>query len=208
MTTPLTADELRPRLELITVIDVRTPNEYAAGHIPGAHNVPLDQIERALPVLARLADRGEIAVVCAYGNRSANACRQLAAAGISAANLVGGTSAWAGDGHPLRRLPGARTRWAMDRQVRLAAGTLVLAGVVLDLLLPGARWFSAAVGAGLALSALSQLLMIVSMTSKSRILIKVGVGQWRPAVSALSPARSIRSCRTRHTSILCLVVTG
>ncbi|MFB7469733.1 rhodanese-like domain-containing protein [Kitasatospora sp. NPDC056184] len=157
MTTPteLTPAQAHPRLAALTVVDVRTPGEYAAGHVPGALNVPLDQLDRALPALRAAAARGELLVVCASGNRSGRACASLAAAGIPAATLVGGTSAWAAAGHEVRRPEGAPARapWAMDRQVRFAAGGLVAAGVVVDLVLPGARWVSAAVGAGLVFSA-------------------------------------------------------
>ncbi|WP_049661551.1 rhodanese-like domain-containing protein, partial [Kitasatospora sp. MY 5-36] len=81
MTTPLTVEQLQPRLGLLTLIDVRSPGEYAAGHIPGALNVPLDQLDRALPALREAAGQGEIAVVCAAGPRADNACRVLADAG-------------------------------------------------------------------------------------------------------------------------------
>jgi rhodanese-related sulfurtransferase len=155
MTTPLTVEQLQPRLGQLTLIDVRSPGEYASGHIPGAHNIPLDQLGRALTALRATAARGELAVVCASGARSTAACEQLAAAGIPAATLVGGTSAWARDGHPLHRPAGARAGWAMDRQVRLAAGSLVAFGLLADLALPGARWLSAAVGGGLIVSALT-----------------------------------------------------
>jgi rhodanese-related sulfurtransferase len=155
MTTPMTVEQLHPRLEKLLIIDVRSPGEYAGGHIPGAHNVPLDQLRQALPVLRAAADRGEIAVVCASGARSASACEKLSAAGIPAATLIGGTNAWTAAGHPLDRPSGAQTIWPMDRQVRLAAGSLVVLGLVADLILPGARWFSAAIGAGLVFSAAS-----------------------------------------------------
>ncbi|MFI2695653.1 rhodanese-like domain-containing protein [Kitasatospora sp. NPDC018619] len=155
MTTPLTVEQLQPRLGQLTLIDVRSPGEYAAGHIPGALNVPLDQLGLALPALREAAGQGEIAVVCAAGPRADQACRQLADAGIPTLTLTGGTNAWAGAGRPLDRPAGARRVWALDRQVRLTAGALVLAGILLDLALPGARWLAAAVGGGLAFSALT-----------------------------------------------------
>ncbi|MFJ8622166.1 rhodanese-like domain-containing protein [Kitasatospora sp. NPDC093550] len=155
MTTPLTVEQLRPRLGQLTLIDVRSPGEYAAGHIPGAVNIPLDQLDRALPTLRGVAEQNELAVVCAAGPRAENACRQLAAAGIPTLTLTGGTHAWSGAGQPLDRAAGARTVWALDRQVRFVAGVFVLAGLLLGLALPGLRWVSAAVGAGLAVSALT-----------------------------------------------------
>ncbi|MEU3572229.1 rhodanese-like domain-containing protein [Kitasatospora sp. NPDC036755] len=166
MTTPLTVEQLQPRLGQLTLIDVRSPGEYAAGHIPGALNVPLDQLDRALPALRQAAGQGEIAVVCAAGPRAANACGRLAEAGIPTLTLTGGTNAWAGAGRPLEQVAGARRVWALDRQVRLVAGSLVLAGVLVDLALPGARWLSAAVGGGLAFSALSNTCAMGSMLSK------------------------------------------
>lgn len=166
MATPVTVEQLQPRLEQLTIIDVRSPGEYASGHIPGAHNIPLDQLDRALPALRAAAEHGELVVVCASGNRSQSACEQLTAAGITALTLTGGTSAWTQGGHPLNRPAGARAVWAMDRQVRLTAGSLVLLGLLADIALPGARWFSAAIGAGLVYSALSNTCAMGNLLGK------------------------------------------
>lgn len=108
MTTPtaLTIDEARSRLDELTIIDVRTPGEYAGGHLPGALNIPLDQIQRSLPDIRHAADLGDVVVVCASGARSENAGRILAENGVSAATLSGGTGAWATDGHELHRSQG------------------------------------------------------------------------------------------------------
>ncbi|MFI9366574.1 rhodanese-like domain-containing protein [Kitasatospora sp. NPDC053057] len=155
MTAPLTVEQLKPRLGQLTLIDVRSPGEYAGGHIPGALNIPLDQLDRALPALRAAAGRNDLAVVCAAGQRAQSACEQLAEAGITALVVTGGTNAWTGAGHAVDRVAGARPVWAMDRQVRLAAGSIVLLGVLADLARPGARWVSAAVGGGLVFSALT-----------------------------------------------------
>ncbi|MEU9077008.1 rhodanese-like domain-containing protein [Kitasatospora sp. NPDC048538] len=155
MTTPLTVEQLHPRLGQLTLIDVRSPGEYASGHVPGALNVPLDRLDQALAALRAAAERGELAIACASGRRAATACRQLAGAGVPARVLTGGTDAWAAAGHPLERPAGARAVWAMDRQVRFAAGTLVLLGLVADRALPGTRRLAAAVGGGLVFSSLT-----------------------------------------------------
>ncbi|MDV9193726.1 rhodanese-like domain-containing protein, partial [Streptomyces sp. SR27] len=54
----LDPDQARTRLAGLTVVDVRTPGEYASGHVPGAVNVPLDRLARAVPALREAAARG------------------------------------------------------------------------------------------------------------------------------------------------------
>lgn len=151
----LTVDQAHARLHELTVIDVRAPGEYAAGHLPGAHNIPLDHLDTALPALRTAAGRGELLVVCASGARSADACRRLAGHGIPAGGLTGGTNAWREHGHTTHGDTGTRARWAMERQVRLAAGSLVLTGLLAGQRWSAARWLSAGVAGGLVFSALS-----------------------------------------------------
>ncbi|PWS52459.1 transporter, partial [Streptomyces sp. FT05W] len=122
--------EAAARLEEFTVIDVRAPGEYASGHVPGALNIPLDRLPEAVPALKSASARGSLLMVCASGVRSTRACEILADADIDAATLAGGTSAWEGDGNGLERPAGARATWPMERQVRFAAGSLVVAGLV------------------------------------------------------------------------------
>ncbi|MFE7750709.1 rhodanese-like domain-containing protein [Streptomyces sp. NPDC057428] len=155
MTTPtaLIPAQAAARLDDYTVVDVRTPGEYASGHLPGAHNVPLDHLRAALPALRTAAARGTLLIVCASGNRSTTACTDLAAAGIPATTLTGGTTAWAGEGHPLHRPDNAKAVWPMERQVRLAAGSLVVLGLAAGTRWRPARRLSAAIGAGLVFSA-------------------------------------------------------
>lgn len=154
----LGADQARTRLHELTVIDVRTPAEYASGHLPGALNVPLDRIRRALPDIRHAAERGDVLVVCASGARSESACKLLAEQGIATATLVGGTGAWAAEGHDLHTPAAceARSGWSMERQVRLTAGSLVLLGLALGLLVhPALLLISAAIAGGLVFSALT-----------------------------------------------------
>ncbi|MFD3848000.1 rhodanese-like domain-containing protein [Streptomyces microflavus] len=157
MSTPtaLIPAQAAARLDDYTVIDVRTPGEYAAGHLPGAHNIPLDHLHTALPALKAAAARGNLLMVCASGNRSTTACTELAAADIPATTLTGGTTAWAGEGHPLHRPHNASAVWPMERQVRLAAGSLVVLGLAAGTRWRPARWLSAAIGGGLVFSAVT-----------------------------------------------------
>ncbi|MFF6803990.1 rhodanese-like domain-containing protein [Streptomyces sp. NPDC012616] len=165
-TAALTADQANSRLHELTVIDVRTPGEYASGHLPGAHNIPLDHLDAALPALRTAAERADLLIVCASGARSAQACRRLADQGITAATLTGGTTAWTHLGHDTHRPPGPRTPWAMDRQVRLAAGTLVLTGLIVGPRWNAGRWLSAGVAGGLVFSALTNTCGMAKILAK------------------------------------------
>lgn len=165
----LDADQARERLAELTVVDVRTPGEYASGHVPGALNVPLDRLGRAVPELREAAARGGLLVVCQSGGRSADACARLAAHGVAAIDLAGGTSGWAARGHGLDRPAGAAAKpvWAMDRQVRLVAGSLVLLGLALGLLVhPAFQLLSAGVAGGLVFSALTDTCGMALMLGK------------------------------------------
>ncbi|WP_371573986.1 rhodanese-like domain-containing protein [Streptomyces sp. NBC_01314] len=167
MPTPrrLGVDQARARLSELTVVDVRTPGEYASGHVPGALNVPLDQLERALPTLK--GSDAELLVVCRSGVRSQKACALLAEHGVTAADLTGGTNAWTAGGHELHRPSGGvRATWAMERQVRFTAGALVLVGLGLGLLHPAWQLLSAGVAGGLVVSALTDTCGMAAILSR------------------------------------------
>ncbi|AWW36223.1 transporter [Streptomyces sp. AS58] len=150
----LDSDEARVRLPELTVVDVRTPGEYATGHLPGALNIPLDALPRAVPALRPLS--GDVLVVCAAGPRSEQARVLLSSEGVDAMTLTGGTQDWARRGHGLDRPePGGRRTWSMERQVRFTAGALALTGLGLGLLHPGWQLISAVVAGGLVFSALT-----------------------------------------------------
>ncbi len=145
----LTVSELAERLEsgrATVLVDVRTPAEFDRLHAAGAVNVPLDELS-----VARLADAGldgEIHLLCQSGTRAAKAAQILAGQGLSGTVVEGGTVAWTEAGLPVVR--GASRVIGLERQVRLAAGSLVLLGVLLGFWLhPAAFGLSAFVGAGL-----------------------------------------------------------
>ncbi len=73
------------------LIDVRTPQEFAEGHVPGARNIPLDQIGAHAD---QLPGDEEIYLVCRSGSRSARAASVLSAKGVKTVNVAGGTMAW------------------------------------------------------------------------------------------------------------------
>ena len=87
-----------------TIIDVRSPAEYAQGHIAGALNVPLD----TLPLGARTLPDGPILTACGMGGRAGRAAELLDLAGRTAFFIAGGTKAWAAAGLAGRCRPRAR----------------------------------------------------------------------------------------------------
>lgn len=92
---PAPALVLLQRQPDLVVLDVRTPAEFNAGHIPGARSIPLDELEDRLGELP--ARDQPLLVTCAAGGRSASACEVLADRGWTRLlNLVGGMHAWTG----------------------------------------------------------------------------------------------------------------
>lgn len=93
----VTVDELAAALHNGgRVVDVREPGEYADGHVPGAVLVPLATVPDSLDAFR---GEGELFVICRSGGRSMRACEYLAANGIAANNVAGGTLAWIDNGN-------------------------------------------------------------------------------------------------------------
>ena len=88
------ADPAEPAPSPGLVLDVRSPAEYAAGHHPGAVNLPQPDVQAGLDRIRRLAAGRPVLVYCAGGYRSYLAHRQLQAAGIDSRTLSGGWSSW------------------------------------------------------------------------------------------------------------------
>ncbi len=137
---------------LIRILDVRTGGEFDSVHIPGSYNVPLDTLGEHARDLAQLEH--PIVLVCKSGARADQAHSRLTGAGKQRLHLLdGGLDSWVSSGGDVVR--GASETWAMDRQVRLVAGTVALAGVVGSVFVPKAKWLAGGVAAGLTFSAVS-----------------------------------------------------
>lgn len=139
----------------VDLIDVRTPVEFREIHIDFARNVPLDRLDpRALQAARNGSAEQPLYIVCRSGKRAAQACEAFVAVGITnVVNLEGGTLAWEAAGLPVVR--GAKAM-SLERQVRIAAGSLVLLGVALGIgLSPYFFALSAFVGAGLIFSGIT-----------------------------------------------------
>lgn len=147
--TPGKLAELSREGKQITLIDVRTPVEFREVHVEFARNLPLDELD---PVKVRQlsidAPGAPIYLVCQGGNRSKRACEKLMQAGlVNVFNVEGGTTACVASGLPVVR---DQKAISLERQVRIAAGSLVLIGVLLGWYVHyGFLGLSAFVGAGL-----------------------------------------------------------
>jgi rhodanese-related sulfurtransferase len=141
----------------LRVVDVRTPGEFAARHIPGSYNVPLPDLAEHRDELTRSDHAGTpVVLVCESGRRAGMAESQLAAAGLPGVHVLdGGVAAWERAGLPVARAGTGDAPWALERQVRLAAGGVVAASVAASVVWPPAAVLAGAVGAGLVVAALT-----------------------------------------------------
>jgi rhodanese-related sulfurtransferase len=133
----------------IELIDVRTPVEFREIHLQIARNIPLDQLDVAALIQARNGSANEpLYVICRSGGRGQQACEKFLKAGfLNVVNVEGGTVACVEAGLPVVR---GKKAVSLERQVRIAAGSLVVLGAVLGWFVnPAFVWLSTFVGAGL-----------------------------------------------------------
>lgn len=137
--------ELLSQKNSIPLIDVRTPAEYGSVHAKGAVNLPMESLDLAKIPCSK---DDEIHVICQSGGRSMKVCQKLEAAGFThIVNVEGGTLAWHAAGLPV--VEGKKVM-SLERQVRIAAGSLVVIGAAVGQFVhPGGFALSAFIGAGL-----------------------------------------------------------
>lgn len=101
----ITPQELSGKLARVTVIDVREPAEFEAGHLPGAINIPRGLLEFKVDAHPRVSDRTcSIVLQCQGGGRSALATVAMQQLGYQdVVNLAGGFAAWTAAGLPTER---------------------------------------------------------------------------------------------------------
>ena len=157
--TMITPRQLHDRLqqgEKLPLLDVRTPSEHAEIHVPGVHLVSLDRLDATtFAGTTHFAKDKPLYIFCRSGDRAKRAADKLAQHGYQQCHIVdGGTMAWAEAGLPVIR--GTRKIISLERQVRIAAGFIVLTGVLLaHFVNPSFIWLSGFVGAGLFFSGIS-----------------------------------------------------
>jgi rhodanese-related sulfurtransferase len=163
MASKISPKELRNILrsaETMAVLDVRSPAEFAIGHVPGAVNIPMEQVER------RMADvpSAPLVLVCEAGKRAEIVSGWLGEKGEIRV-LEGGTREWRNAGYPL--VACSPCRWTLERQVRLIAGMLVLLGSVLAVLVH-TRWVYLAmfIGAGLTFAGATNICALAVLLAK------------------------------------------
>lgn len=161
----ITASELIPDTDTLRAfqwIDVRSPGEYAVGHIPGTVNIPMEQIEARLD---DLLPGIPIVLVCQAGKRARMVAGLLEPCRPDVTVLDGGTSAWQAAGRPL--VASVKSRFSLERQVRLIAGLLVLVAVFLSVTIQH-NWIylAALVGAGLTFAGLTDICMMAGLLSR------------------------------------------
>jgi rhodanese-related sulfurtransferase len=148
---PAVVAERRSRGLQTDLIDVRTPVEFAEVHVEGARLIPLDRLDPKAVMSGRNGSAHDepLFVICQSGSRATKAVEKFRAAGFTnAISVEGGTTAWEKVGLPVVR--GTTRVISLERQVRIAAGSLVLLGVLLGWLThPAFFALSAFVGAGL-----------------------------------------------------------
>ena len=188
--------ELRNSGAAVELLDVRTPLEFSEVHVDFARNVPLDQLspEQLSPEqLGRAAQRSEpLYVICRSGGRGKQACEKLSAAGLNVVNVEGGTLAWEQAGLSVVR--SAQKVVSLERQVRIAAGALVLLSAILGYFVhPYFIALAAFVGAGLVFAGVTDTcgmgLMLSRMPwNKQSIACDTASGTCAPSTSHKSTA--------------------
>jgi rhodanese-related sulfurtransferase len=138
----------------LMVVDVRSPAEFDAQYLSGSHNIPLDGIDHsAVDAFLRGKGRGDdleiIYLMCKSGHRSKLAQDKLKSMNHKVICIEGGVDALSRDGDfDVRK--NQSVPMSLERQVRIAAGSLVLLGMIVGTLIhPAAYALSAFVGGGL-----------------------------------------------------------
>jgi rhodanese-related sulfurtransferase len=187
--TPRQLSELSQSGAPIDLIDVRTPVEYREVHVGFARNLPLDQLDAAKLMAGRNAPEQPLYVICRSGSRGSQACAKILDSGFSnVVNVEGGTQAWEQAGLPVVR---GKKAVSLERQVRIAAGLLVLTGAILGVFVsPYWIGLSAFVGAGLTFSG------ITDTCGMGMILARMPWNQ----VPKASPSGNSGNCETVSTT--------
>ena len=139
--------QAKSELDRFLLLDVRTPAEFLESHIEGSVSCPLSNLDPDY-IRSLATTKTSCLVICRSGNRARQAVEKLRSFGLpSLCVLEGGLQAWEASGLPVLR---GQKMISLERQVRIAAGTLVFIGSVLGYSAhPAWIGLAAFVGAGL-----------------------------------------------------------
>ncbi|HWL53269.1 MAG TPA: rhodanese-like domain-containing protein [Chthoniobacteraceae bacterium] len=143
----VTPAEVHENREELLLVDVRTPAEFETFHVADSALHPFGELPPGR--LRELAAAGRpCVVVCLTGKRALEAARKLEENGLRDLRVLeGGLRAWVDEGLPVER---GRKRMSLERQVRIAAGSLIAGGTILALAVhPAWSLLSGLIGAGL-----------------------------------------------------------
>lgn len=148
----------------VQTVDVRESAEYASERLAGTISIPLSNMDEA--AVTRLNKEKPVYLLCRSGNRACQAAEKLERLGFSDLYVVeGGLSAWMQSGKSVEK--GSSRIWSLERQVRFAAGAMVLAGIGLSYILhPAWIGLSLFVAAGLIFSAVTDTCGMAMMLAK------------------------------------------
>ena len=180
----------------IDLIDVRTPVEFREVHVEVARNVPLDQLDPAALMQSRNGSGNEpLYVICRSGSRGQQACEKFLKAGFTnVVNIEGGTLACVEAGLPVVR---GKKAISLERQVRIAAGLLVVTGSALGYFVdPYWIGLAAFVGAGLTFAGITDTCAMGMMLARM---------PWNqvPKASPTGTDRSSSTCPPNSSNSCC-----
>jgi rhodanese-related sulfurtransferase len=142
----ISPQQLKAKLDQgeVKILDVRTPSEFRHMHIDGSKLMPLNKLNAE----SLKSDDMNVVIVCQSGSRATKAQERLQSAGCKRLPILeGGIGAWHQAGFPLVH---GKSTISLERQVRIAAGMIVLMGVILGTWVnPLFYGISAFVGVGL-----------------------------------------------------------
>ncbi|MCP5315897.1 MAG: rhodanese-like domain-containing protein [Chromatiaceae bacterium] len=129
---PPVLHELMRAERAVTLVDVRSPVEFRAGHVKGAISLPLDEFDKSDPAqrtgVPGIGKDTPLYLTCKAGLRARQAAERLAASGHRNVVLLdGGTDAWMRAGLPMRA---STALLSLEQQVQIAIGTLLILKVV------------------------------------------------------------------------------
>jgi rhodanese-related sulfurtransferase len=190
MSSSITAAEFRNLVSSghrVELIDVRTPVEFQEVHLQIARNEPLDRLDPKAIQSARKGSTSEpLYVICRSGARGKQACEKLLAAGLTnVVNIEGGTTACIEAGVSVVR---GKKAMSLERQVRIAAGTMVFAGAILGYFVhPYWIGLSAFVGAGLVFAGITDTCAMGMMIARM---------PWNQVKAVVAPTAATSSTST------------